>query len=57
LCLIEIDHIATGLHLLTTAFRGFAELGARTDADRVAVPLATHGARSNVVVAWRPRLG
>jgi len=45
LCLIEIDHIPTGLHLLTTAFRGFAELGARTDVDRVAVALATHGSR------------
>jgi hypothetical protein len=55
-CLIEIGHTPTGLHRLTTAFRGFAELGARTDADRVAVALATHGARSNVVAAWR-RLG
>jgi hypothetical protein len=45
LCLIEINHTAAGLHLLTTAFRGFAELGARTDADRVAVSLAAHGAQ------------
>jgi hypothetical protein len=45
LCLIEINHTPAGLHLLTTAFRGFAELGARTDADRVAVSLAAHGAR------------
>jgi len=51
LCLIEIDHTPAGLHLLTTAFRGFAELGARTDADRLAVALATHGARPRR--SWR----
>ena len=46
LCLLGIDHTSAGLHLLATAFRGFADLGARTDADRVAVALATHSARS-----------
>jgi hypothetical protein len=51
LCLIEINHTSAGLHLLTTAFRGFAELGARTDADRVAVSLAAHGARPRR--SWR----
>jgi hypothetical protein len=43
-CLIEINHTRSGRHLLTTAFRGFADLGARTDAYRVAVSLAAHGA-------------
>jgi hypothetical protein len=59
LCLIEIDHAPTGLHLLTTAFRGFADLGARTDADRVAVALATHGARPSRSWrnGWRARRG
>jgi hypothetical protein len=45
MCLIEINQLPAGLHLLTTAFRGLVELGARTDADRVAVSLAAHGAR------------
>ncbi len=44
LCLVEIDHAPAGSHLLTTVFRGFADLGARTDIDRVAVSLAAHGA-------------
>jgi len=51
LCLIEINQTPAALQLLTTAFRGFAELGARTDADRVAVSLAAHGARPRR--SWR----
>jgi DNA-binding CsgD family transcriptional regulator len=51
LCLIEINQTPAGLHLLTAAFRGFAELGARTDADRVAVSLAAHGAQPRR--SWR----